>query len=103
VQTETDPGVTSDDKRMRKALGIDPNDEELRLSWTELHDALTALQAHQKAIPYPLNASDLEIINKRVRRTIMSTSRCPLGRLQLGAASLGFSSTSHNGLQRFLC
>jgi hypothetical protein len=66
VQIETDTKVVADDARIRRVLGIDPKDKELRLSWTELHDALTALQAHKKPIPSALSELDLDIINQRV-------------------------------------
>jgi hypothetical protein len=40
---------------------------EEHLNWTELHDALTSMRAHGKAIPASLDAEDLDMINARVR------------------------------------
>ena len=70
AQAVSDPGVLADDERIRRVLRLHPMDEADRISWTELHDALTSMRSHGKAIPRGLGASELDVIDKRVRARV---------------------------------
>lgn len=43
-----DPGVEAVQQRVRSALGLPPDH---RVSFVDLHDAMTSMQTHGKAIP----------------------------------------------------
>ena len=63
----TDDDILRSDKRIRERIGQDPEKEDAKINWAELHDALTSLRAHGKPIYEALTATDLDDINARVR------------------------------------
>ena len=68
VQAETDVNMVRDASYVRQKLGVGPDkDNEGGLEWTELHDALTSMRAHDKPISKNLTADDLDLINAQVR------------------------------------
>ena len=73
LQAENDARTVDDAKRIRATIHAKGKDAEGTLEWTELHDALTSMQAHGKRIPDALQADDLDMINARVRATPLSS------------------------------
>lgn len=67
VQRLKDINSQRDGAVIRRKLGSHDESGPEGVQWTELHDALTSMRAHDKSIPEGLTAADLDVINAQVR------------------------------------
>jgi hypothetical protein len=71
MQASEHEQMLADGARIREALGhLHSGDDAAAgapVSWTELHDALTSLRAHRKAVPDRLTPADVDLVNYYVR------------------------------------
>lgn len=61
--------------RIRTLMGLPPQEEQ-RLSWTELHDAMTSMRAHGQRLPDALTEDDLDLIDSLVRGPSVAPCLC---------------------------
>jgi hypothetical protein len=66
VQRSNDINTRRDSDVIRRKLGARDESGPEGIQWTELHDALTSMRAHDKRIPSNLTSVDLDLIDAQV-------------------------------------